>query len=31
MKSSLVSREIIADSVEVAMRGHYDGLLELWL
>ena len=28
MKSSLVSREIIADSVEVAMRGHcYDGLV----
>ena len=28
MKSSLVSREIIADSVEVAIRGHcYDGLV----
>ena len=28
MKSSLVSREIIADSIEVAMRGHcYDGLV----
>ncbi len=28
MKSSLVSREIIADSVEVSMRGHcYDGLV----
>ena len=27
MKSSLVSREIIADSIEVSMRGHcYDGL-----
>ncbi|HYI71451.1 MAG TPA: dihydroxy-acid dehydratase, partial [Skermanella sp.] len=30
MKSSLVSREIIADSVEVTMRGHcYDGLVGL--
>ena len=28
MKSSLVSREIIADSIEVSMRGHcYDGLV----
>ena len=28
MKSSLVSREIIADSVEVSIRGHcYDGLV----
>ena len=28
MKSSLVSREIIADSIEAAMRGHcYDGLV----
>src|SRR5260221_14532527 len=30
MKSSLVSREIIADSVELTMRGHcYDGLVGL--
>ena len=30
MKSSLVSREVIADSVEVTMRGHcYDGLVGL--
>ena len=30
MKSSLVSREVIADSVELAMRGHcYDGLVGL--
>ena len=28
MKSSLVSREVIADSIEVSMRGHcYDGLV----
>ena len=28
MKSSLVSREVIADSVELTMRGHcYDGLV----
>ena len=30
MKSSLVSREVIADSVELSMRGHcYDGLVGL--
>ncbi len=30
MKSSLVSREVIADSVELTMRGHcYDGLVTL--
>ncbi len=30
MKSSLVSREVIADSVELTMRGHcYDGLVAL--
>ena len=30
MKSSLVSREVIADSVELTMRGHcYDGLIGL--
>ncbi|MGY8995136.1 MAG: dihydroxy-acid dehydratase domain-containing protein, partial [Alphaproteobacteria bacterium] len=30
MKSSLVSREVIADSVELTMRGHcYDGLVGL--
>ncbi len=30
MKSSLISREVIADSVEVTVRGHcYDGLVAL--
>ena len=30
MKSSLISREVIADSVELTMRGHcYDALVGL--
>ena len=30
MKSSLVSREVIADSIELSVRGHcYDGIVGL--